>query len=40
MKQILENRGNTINSEGIDSNLMDMINYSIFALIKLAPSSR
>ena len=35
MKQILENKGQTLASEGIDSNLMDMINYSIFALIKL-----
>jgi hypothetical protein len=37
MKQILENKGKTIASEGIESNLMDMINYSVFALIKLAP---
>ncbi len=37
MKQILDNKGKTIASEGIESNLMDMINYSIFALIKLAP---
>jgi hypothetical protein len=37
MKQILDNKGKTIASEGIDSNLMDMINYSVFALIKLAP---
>jgi hypothetical protein len=36
MKQILDNKGKTIASEGIDSNLMDMINYSIFALIKLS----
>ena len=35
MKQIIDNKGKTIASEGIDSNLMDMINYSIFALIKL-----
>lgn len=35
MKQILDNKGRTIASEGIESNLMDMINYSIFALIKL-----
>lgn len=37
MKQILDNKGKTIASEGIDSNLMDMINYSVFALIKLTP---
>ena len=35
MKQIIENKGKTIASEGIDSNLQDMINYSVFALIKL-----
>lgn len=33
--QIIENKGQTISSEGIDSNFMDMINYSIFALIQL-----
>jgi len=36
MKQILDNKGKTIASEGIESNLMDMINYSVFALIKLS----
>lgn len=35
MHQIIENKGKTEISEGIDSNLMDMINYSIFALIRL-----
>jgi hypothetical protein len=39
MKQILDNKGKTIASEGIESNLMDMINYSVFALIKLSASS-
>ncbi len=34
-KQIEDNDGETIISEGIDANYMDMINYSIFALIKL-----
>lgn len=34
-KQIEDNCGKTIISEGIDANYMDMINYSIFALIKL-----
>ena len=34
-KQIEDNEGKTIISEGIDANYMDMINYSIFALIKL-----
>jgi hypothetical protein len=36
MKQILDNKGKTIASEGIESNLMDMINYSVFALIKIS----
>lgn len=35
IKQIEENRGQTIVSEGIDSNYMDIINYAVFALIKL-----
>ena len=35
MHQIIENKGKTEVSEGIDSNLMDMINYSVFALIRL-----
>jgi len=34
-KQIEINEGKTIISEGIDANYMDMINYSLFALIKL-----
>lgn len=34
-KQIEENEGQTIVSEGIDANYMDMINYSLFGLIKL-----
>jgi hypothetical protein len=33
IRQILGNEGQTIMSEGIDSNFMDIINYSIFALI-------
>jgi hypothetical protein len=33
IKQILSNDGKTIISEGIDANLLDIINYSIFALI-------
>lgn len=38
-KQIEENGGKTIISEGIDANYMDMINYAIFALIKLNKKS-
>lgn len=34
-KQIEENDGETIISEGLDANYMDMINYAIFALIRL-----
>lgn len=34
-KQIEENEGHTIVSEGIDANYMDMINYALFGLIKL-----
>lgn len=34
-KQIESNEGHTIVSEGIDANYMDMINYSVFGLIKL-----
>ena len=35
VKQIEDNQGKTLISEGIDANYFDMINYSIFALIKL-----
>ena len=35
IKQIEDNKGITITSEGIESNYYDMINYCIFALIKL-----
>jgi hypothetical protein len=34
-KQIENNDGKTVVSEGIDANYMDMINYAVFALIKL-----
>ncbi|MDL2291889.1 DUF1599 domain-containing protein, partial [Bacteroides sp. OttesenSCG-928-F21] len=34
-KQIEALSGNTLVSEGIDANYMDMINYAVFALIKL-----
>lgn len=34
-KQIEENDGYTFISEGIDANYYDMINYAVFALIKL-----
>jgi hypothetical protein len=35
VKQIEDNKGKTIISEGVDANYMDMLNYSVFALIKL-----
>jgi len=35
VKQIENNAGKTIISEGIDANYQDMINYAIFALIHL-----
>jgi len=34
-KQIEDNQGKTIISEGIDANYLDMINYAVFALIKI-----
>ena len=34
-KQIESLSGNTLVSEGIDANYMDMINYSVFGLIKI-----
>lgn len=35
IKQIEDNKGATLISEGVDANYMDIINYAIFALIKL-----
>lgn len=34
-KEIEDNKGKTLVSEGIDANYMDMVNYSLFGLIKL-----
>ncbi len=39
VKQIEDNSGKTIVSEGIDANYQDMINYAIFALIHLNSNS-
>ena len=36
IKQILTNEGKTIVSEGIDANFADIVNYGIFALIKIS----
>ena len=35
VKQMEDNQGETIMSEGIDANYFDMLNYSVFALILL-----
>ena len=35
IKEIEDHAGETIASEGIDANYMDIINYSVFAVIKL-----
>jgi hypothetical protein len=39
VKQIEDNNGKTIISEGVDANYMDMINYSAFAMIKLSSNA-
>jgi hypothetical protein len=36
VKQIEDNNGNTLISEGVDANYLDMLNYAVFALIKLS----
>jgi hypothetical protein len=36
VRQILANDGKTLISEGIDANFIDIINYSLFALILIA----
>ncbi|WP_092580295.1 DUF1599 domain-containing protein [Hyunsoonleella jejuensis] len=36
VKQIEDNQGKTLVSEGIDANYQDMINYAVFALILLS----
>lgn len=36
MRQILQNDGKTLISEGIDANFVDIINYSLFALILIS----
>lgn len=34
-KQIEDNKGKTLISEGVEANYLDMINYAVFALIKI-----
>jgi hypothetical protein len=36
IRQILQNKGKTLISEGIDANYFDMINYAVFALIQMS----
>lgn len=36
IRQIVRNDGKTLISEGIDANLVDIINYALFALIKIS----
>jgi hypothetical protein len=35
IKQIEDNQGKTIMSEGVEGNYFDMLNYAVFALIHL-----
>jgi hypothetical protein len=35
VKQIEDNKGKTLISEGVDANYQDMINYAVFCLIKM-----
>lgn len=37
-KQIEDNQGKTLVSEGLDANYFDMLNYAVFCLIKLTES--
>ena len=35
IKQIEDNQGSTIVSEGIDAGFLDIVNYAVFAMIQL-----
>jgi hypothetical protein len=37
MRQIIRNQGQTLISEGLDANYMDILNYAVFALIQQLP---
>ena len=39
VKSIEDNQGKTIVSEGLDANYLDMINYSIFAMIRMGEAN-
>jgi hypothetical protein len=40
IKQIEDNEGETLASEGVDANYRDIINYALFALIKLEETTK
>jgi hypothetical protein len=40
IKQIEDNKGKTLISEGIDAGYRDIVNYSVFALIKLSEQTK
>jgi len=40
VKQIENNEGKTLISEGIDANYQDMINYAVFALILMSEGAK
>jgi len=40
VKQIEDNQGKTLVSEGIDANYQDMVNYAVFALIHINESTK
>ncbi|QXP53928.1 DUF1599 domain-containing protein [Cellulophaga sp. HaHa_2_95] len=40
VKQIEDNKGKTLVSEGIDANYQDMVNYAVFAMIHLTSNSK
>ena len=39
VKQIEDNQGKTLASEGVKANYQDMINYSVFCLIKMSTTN-
>ena len=40
IKSIEDNQGNTLVSEGIDANFLDIVNYAVFAMIQLEVEGR
>ena len=40
IKQIEDNNGRTVISEGLEANYLDIINYSIFALIRISEGNK